>query len=159
MGDWGRSDEKRCYAVNSKQKSTKNLFLVGSFLTCWLAGPFCRNLPLSTNDLEDGVEASRNCEWWFFFRVRDFLGVGDLNFFPCINQRFWGWGRSEEKRRCAVNSNQKSTKNLFLAGFFLTCQLAGPFCWNLLLSTNDLKDVANRKGRWGMLFWGVGIRF
>jgi hypothetical protein len=51
IGDGGRSEEKRCYAVNSKQdggrseekrhctvnskqKSTKNLFLVGSFLTC-----------------------------------------------------------------------------------------------------------------------------
>ncbi len=34
LGDWGRSEEKRCYAVNSKQKLTKNLFLVGSFLTC-----------------------------------------------------------------------------------------------------------------------------
>jgi hypothetical protein len=32
--DGGRSEKKRCYAVNSKQKSTKNLFLVGSFLTC-----------------------------------------------------------------------------------------------------------------------------
>ncbi len=52
LGDGGRSEEKRCYAVNPKQKSTKNLFLVGSFLTCCLAGPFCQNLPLSTNDLE-----------------------------------------------------------------------------------------------------------
>jgi hypothetical protein len=34
LGDWGRSEEKRRYAVNSKQKSTKNLFFVGSFLTC-----------------------------------------------------------------------------------------------------------------------------
>jgi hypothetical protein len=34
MGDCGSSEEKRLYAVNSKQKSTKNLFLVGSFLTC-----------------------------------------------------------------------------------------------------------------------------
>jgi hypothetical protein len=30
----GRSEEKRHYAVNSKQKLSKNLFLVGSFLTC-----------------------------------------------------------------------------------------------------------------------------
>jgi hypothetical protein len=34
LGDRGRSEEKRCYAVNSKQKSTKNLFLVGFFLMC-----------------------------------------------------------------------------------------------------------------------------
>jgi hypothetical protein len=34
MGDGGRSEEKRRYAVNSKQKSTKNSFLVGFFLTC-----------------------------------------------------------------------------------------------------------------------------
>ncbi len=33
MEDGGRSEEKRRYAVNSKRKSTKNLFLVGSFLT------------------------------------------------------------------------------------------------------------------------------
>jgi hypothetical protein len=31
LGDGGWSDEKRHYAVNSKQKLTKNLFLVGSF--------------------------------------------------------------------------------------------------------------------------------
>ncbi len=30
--DGGRSKEKRHYAVNSNQKSTKNKFLVGSFL-------------------------------------------------------------------------------------------------------------------------------
>ncbi len=30
-------------------------------------------------------------------------------------------GRSEEKMRCAVNSKRKSTKNLFLAGSFLMC--------------------------------------
>ncbi len=34
LGDWGRLEEKRHYAVNSKQKSTKNSFLVHSFLTC-----------------------------------------------------------------------------------------------------------------------------
>ncbi len=32
LGDWGRSEETRRYAVNLKQKSTKNLFLAGSFL-------------------------------------------------------------------------------------------------------------------------------
>jgi hypothetical protein len=64
----------RLYAVNSKQvggrseekrRSTKNSFLDGSFLTCCVAGPFCRNFPLSTNDLEDGGEASRKGEWGF----------------------------------------------------------------------------------------------
>jgi hypothetical protein len=34
LGDRGRSEEKRRYAVNSKQKLTKNSFLVGSFLMC-----------------------------------------------------------------------------------------------------------------------------
>ncbi len=34
LGDRGRSEEKRRYAVNSKQKSTKNSLLVGSLLTC-----------------------------------------------------------------------------------------------------------------------------
>ncbi len=34
LGDGGRSEKKRRYAVNSKPKLTKNLFLAGSFLTC-----------------------------------------------------------------------------------------------------------------------------
>jgi hypothetical protein len=34
LGDRGRSEEKGFHAVNSKQKSTKNSCLVGSFLTC-----------------------------------------------------------------------------------------------------------------------------
>ncbi len=34
LGGRGRSEEKGFHAVNSKQKSTKNLFLVDSFLTC-----------------------------------------------------------------------------------------------------------------------------
>ncbi len=34
LGDRGRSEEKRSYAVNSKLKLTNNLFLVGSFLKC-----------------------------------------------------------------------------------------------------------------------------
>ncbi len=33
-GNGGKSEEKRRYAVNSKQKLTKNLFLAGSFLAC-----------------------------------------------------------------------------------------------------------------------------
>ncbi len=44
FGGRGRPQEKGFHAVNSKQKLTKNLFLVGSFLMCWLAGPFCQNL-------------------------------------------------------------------------------------------------------------------
>ncbi len=32
LGDRGRSEEQRHYAVNSKQKLTENLFLVSSFL-------------------------------------------------------------------------------------------------------------------------------
>ncbi len=38
------------------KKLTKNSFLVGSFLTCWLVGPFCRNLLLSTKDLDDETQ-------------------------------------------------------------------------------------------------------
>jgi hypothetical protein len=34
LGDGGRSEEKMSCAVNSKQKSTKNLFLACSFLMC-----------------------------------------------------------------------------------------------------------------------------
>ncbi len=33
LGDRGRSEEQWHYAVNSKQKSSENLFLVNSFLT------------------------------------------------------------------------------------------------------------------------------
>ncbi len=53
LGNGGRSEEKRHYAVNLKQKSTINLSLASSFLTCKLGGPFCQNLLLSFNDLED----------------------------------------------------------------------------------------------------------
>ncbi len=56
LGGRVRSEEKGFHAVNSKQKSTKNLFLVGSFLTFCLAGPFCRNLLLSTKDLDDETQ-------------------------------------------------------------------------------------------------------
>ena len=34
LGNGGRSEEKRRHAVNSKQKLTIKLILVGSFLTC-----------------------------------------------------------------------------------------------------------------------------
>ncbi len=34
LGGRGRSEETGFHAVDSKQKSTKNLFLVGSFLPC-----------------------------------------------------------------------------------------------------------------------------
>ncbi len=73
--------------------------------------------------------------------------------FSVYNQRFGGWGQ-EEKRRYAVNSKQDLTKNLFLVGSFLTCWLAGPFCWYLLLSTNNFEPVACRKYWWGILFFG-----
>ncbi len=56
LGGRGRSEEKGFHAVSSKQKSTKNLFLVGSFLMCWLAGHFCWNLLLSTKDLDDETQ-------------------------------------------------------------------------------------------------------
>jgi hypothetical protein len=87
------------------------------------------------------------------------LGGGAGRAFLVETKDLGDWGRSEEKRRYAVISKKKSTKNSVLVGSFLTCCLAGPFCQNLLLLTNDLKDVANRKGRWGILFQGVGICF
>jgi hypothetical protein len=62
-----------------------------------------------------------------------------------------------QRRRGAMLSIQ--SKNQLKTGSFLMCWLAGPFCQNLLFSTNDLEDVANRKGRWGILFWGGGILF
>jgi hypothetical protein len=52
----GRSEEKGFHAVKSKQKLTKNPFLVGSFLKCCLAGPFCQNLFLSIKDLDDETQ-------------------------------------------------------------------------------------------------------
>jgi hypothetical protein len=56
FGRLGRSEEKGFHAVNSKQKSFKNLFLVGSFLMRWLAGHFYQNLLLSTKDLDDETQ-------------------------------------------------------------------------------------------------------
>jgi hypothetical protein len=54
-------------------------------------------------------------------RDRDFGGGGMGSAFLVKTKDLGDWGRSEEKRRYSVNSNQKSTKNLFLAGSFLTC--------------------------------------
>ncbi len=120
LGDWGRSEEKRRYAVNSKQKSTKNLFLAGSFLTCWLAGPFYQYLPLSNNDFEDGGRINRILVGNVVLGDRIVLG-GTGSAFLVYTKDLGGGGRSEEKRRCAVNSKQKLTKNLFLAGSILRC--------------------------------------
>jgi hypothetical protein len=148
MEDGGRSEEKRDYAINSKQKSTKNLFLVGSFLTCWLAGLFCQNLPLSTNDLEDGGEASRKGEWDFFWGTGIFFWGGGRGVPSLYKPKIWGMGAGQRRRGAMLSmQSKKSTKNSFLVGSFLTCWLASPFCQNLLLSTNDLDDVACRKGR------------
>jgi hypothetical protein len=66
MEDGGKSEEKRRYAVNSKQKLTKILFLVGSFLTCGQAGSFCQNPLLRTNEVEDGEILF--WDWGIFFR-------------------------------------------------------------------------------------------
>ncbi len=90
-GRWVKVRGEEVLCCRFKAKSTKNLCLVGSFLTCWLAGPFCCNLSLSTNYLEDGGEASRKGKWGFCFWGQGFFG-GDWECFPCINQRFGGWG-------------------------------------------------------------------
>jgi hypothetical protein len=66
MEEGGRSDGKWGYAVNSKQKLTKNSCLIGSFLMCGLAGSFCRNLLLRTNEVEDGEILF--WDWRIFFR-------------------------------------------------------------------------------------------
>ena len=42
-------------------------------------------------------------------------------FLVYTNKDLGDGGRSEEKRRHAVNSKQKLTKNTFLAGSFLMC--------------------------------------
>ncbi len=66
MGE-GQRRSGTMHAVISKRKATNILFLVGSFLMCWPACPFCRNLLLSTNDLEDGGRTSKNCKWGILF--------------------------------------------------------------------------------------------
>ncbi len=84
LGGRGRPQEKGFHAVNSKQKLTKNLFLVYSSLTCWLAGPFCWNLPLSTKDLDDEAQCRR---FWS-------LHVPQLSFFLLSTKSLWGLGKS-----------------------------------------------------------------
>jgi hypothetical protein len=79
MEEGGRSEEKRHYAVNSKQKLTKNSCLVGSFLMCGLAGSFYQNLLLRTNEVEDG--GILFWDWGFFFR-------GHLTFVEWHVQRY-----------------------------------------------------------------------
>jgi hypothetical protein len=49
-------------------------------------------------------------------------------------------GRLEKKRHCAVNSKQKSTKNLFLVNSFLILPKSTPI-------NQCLEDMASRKGR------------
>jgi hypothetical protein len=66
MEEEGRSEEMSHYAVNSKQKWTKNSSLIGSFMTCGLAGSFCQNLLLRTNEVEDG--GILFWDWRIFFR-------------------------------------------------------------------------------------------
>ncbi len=144
MGDGGWSEEKRRYAVNSKQKLTKNLFLVDFSLTCWLAGSFCQNLLLPTNNLEN--VASRKGRWGILFRE------GGILFLVWTTKDIEEGGRSEEKRRYAVNSKQKSTANSCLIGSFLMCGLAGSLFQNLLLRTNEVEDG-------GILFWDWRIFF
>jgi hypothetical protein len=56
-----------------------------------------------------------------FVEGQGFLGVGTGSAFLVKTKDLGDGGRSEEKRRCAVNSKQKLTKNLFLVGSFLTC--------------------------------------
>ncbi len=83
LGDRGWSEEKRCYAVNSKQKSTKNSFLVGSFLTCWLAGPFCRIF----------CYQQMICRTWLVKKLGgEYCFIGIKCFLSLINQRYGRWG-------------------------------------------------------------------
>ncbi len=107
MGDQGRSEEKRRCAVNSKQKLTENMFLAGSFLTCWLAGPFCRNLPLSTNDLEDGGKASRKGEG-FFFEGQGFFLEGGRGVLSLYKPKIWGMGAGQRRRGAMLSIQSKN---------------------------------------------------
>ncbi len=109
-GRWGRSEEKRRYAVDSNQKLTKNWFLVCSFLTFWLAGPFCQNFVFSTILLEDGFSLNGILSGEILLFCK---GTGSV--FLLQTKGLRDWGRSEEERRCAVNSKQKSTTK-FLEG-------------------------------------------
>ncbi len=57
----------------------------------------------------------------FFQGQGFFLGGGMGSAFLAQTKDLGDEGRSEEKRRCAVNSKTKLTKNSFLVGSFLTC--------------------------------------
>ncbi len=69
--------------MNSKQKLTENLFIVYSFLTCWLAGHIYRNLLLSTKTLM--MKLSRR--FWS-------LHVPQLSFFLLSTKDLGGRGKS-----------------------------------------------------------------
>ncbi len=133
-----RGEEALC--CQFKAKTSNNSFLVDFSLTCLPAGPFCRNLLLSTNDLEN--VASRKGRW----------GILGNTFLVWTTKDMEEGGRSEEKWCYAVNSKQKSTKNTCLIGSFLTCGLSGSFCRNLLLRTNEMEDGE-------ILFWDWIIFF
>ncbi len=134
LGDGGRSEKKRRYAVNSKQKLTKNLYLAGSFLTCWLAGPFCQNLLLSTNDFEDGGKINRilagKC-----LGGQDFFEV-DRECFPCINQRFGWWGQVREEEALCCQFKAKIDSKLVFS-WFLPDVLTG---WPILPKSTPINQ-------------------
>jgi hypothetical protein len=86
-GRGGRSEEKRCYADNSNRKLTKNSCLIASFLTYGLAGSFCQNLLLRTNEVED-LEILF-WDWTIFFRGHltcTTVSLSSSNTFPSINK-------------------------------------------------------------------------
>jgi hypothetical protein len=56
-----------------------------------------------------------------FFEGQGFWGEGTGSAFLVQTNDLGDGGRSEEKRRCAVNSKQKLITNSFLVGYFLTC--------------------------------------
>jgi hypothetical protein len=94
MGDGGWSEEKRRYAVNSRQKSTNNLFLVVFFpdvMTGW--------------DHSAKIYSYQPMIWrtWLVEKVGGVycLGEGEY-FFSVNNQRYGSWGqvRGEEALCC-----------------------------------------------------------
>ncbi len=58
---------------------------------------------------------------WLVEKVGEVYCLGEGEYFFSVNNQRNGRSGKVRKRHCAVNSKQKSAKNLFLVGSFLTC--------------------------------------
>ncbi len=113
-----RGEKVLCCQFKAKQ-STRDLFLVGYLLMCWLAGLLCQKLLLSTKDLACSfcknlfyqakiwrMDYKHNCKYHSFVKS---IQPQHIQFNPIINQRrnymdydpsvkLGDGGRSEEKK-------------------------------------------------------------